>query len=733
MTEMGVSFPASNVVADAELYNSSTDMLFGQDTVSGYYWGYSEHVSHNQWRYGRTGIQQEGFASCRYSNENNAKEGVLKYTFQVDDAETELKVVLGFGWFNGWGEIANVVKINGAEMETVAIGGGASIEKSYENIVGVLADDGKYYVTIQINEDSVMSAISYIMIQTENWVPGKNLTYVASNAFLEKGKVPTFVSSEGDVVEGELSAENQAKINATEYFSNAVVDVTIKGTSTVVKACSFVIIPAGCEYFVNCGDPGNGDILLSDAKYTEELGYGYVDNGNLSVGWNGLNYYESVRWSNTNTLEYKFDVENGTYVVYFGSICYWWSGTRSMKYSFEGGAEHPYEPTDAGTTFRDGARVEDGQLNLTFIKGNDTPLLSFILIAKAHEVSFDTDGGSSVASQYLITGEKIARPESPVKETVGATKYIFEKWVDAEGNDYDFSAPVTSNVALKAVYSEEKLSHTVSFCDDESFPIEGIDAQIVDDGGKVIRPADPVKEATAQYTYNFLGWFNGETAWDFENDVVTGNMFLVAQFEEVAILYTVNFVDETGASLADTQELAYGAKVTAPADPVKEATAEHTFAFAGWFNGETAWDFENGTIEGALTLTAQFTATVREYTLTILFADGSETQTVTYAYGEMASLEFAREGYTFVVTLNGEAITELQITSDAEITITYTAVEKPGESTDDQSSSSSSVVDSSSASSSDKPATSSCMSSIASTSMAFLAAIAIGIIIKKRK
>ncbi|MBR4420685.1 MAG: InlB B-repeat-containing protein, partial [Clostridia bacterium] len=322
------------------------------------------------------------------------------------------------------------------------------------------------------------------------------------------------------------------------------------------------------------------------------------------------------------------------------------------------------------------------------------------------------------------------RPESPVKETVGATKYIFEKWVDAEGNDYDFSAPVTSNVALKAVYSEEEVSYKVQFADEEGFPIEGIDEQTVLDGAKVVKPTDPIKESTAEYTYTFAGWYtvNGEeyTAWDFENNVVSGNIWLIAKFSAIKNTYDVTFVDENGSSLADAQTLEYGSKVTAPANPTKESTAEYTYAFAGWYNGETAWDFENGVVESDLTLAAKFIASVREYTLTINSSLGGDAQTVTYSYGDAADLDFAIEGYTFVVTLNGEAITELIIEGDVTIEVVYTEITVEE--------SSSSVIDTNSSSNSESSAImKSCKSTLTGSALAFIGAIALALIIKKRK
>lgn len=63
---------------------------------------------------------------------------------------------------------------------------------------------------------------------------------------------------------------------------------------------------------------------------------------------------------------------------------------------------------------------------------------------------------------------------------------------------------------------------------------------------------------------------------------------------------TVRFETNPG-----TQEirdnLSYGALLTKPADPVRE-----NYQFLGWYNGETAWDFDTDTLTETITLTAKW-------------------------------------------------------------------------------------------------------------------------------
>ena len=68
-------------------------------------------------------------------------------------------------------------------------------------------------------------------------------------------------------------------------------------------------------------------------------------------------------------------------------------------------------------------------------------------------VSFDSDGGSKVASEKVKDGEAILKPTDPVKEG-----YKFISW-QLDGVDYDFKTPVTKSITLKAVW---KKAHTVT-------------------------------------------------------------------------------------------------------------------------------------------------------------------------------------------------------------------------------------------------------------------------------
>ena len=189
-------------------------------------------------------------------------------------------------------------------------------------------------------------------------------------------------------------------------------------------------------------------------------------------------------------------------------------------------------------------------------------------------------------------------------------------------------------------------------------------------GEKLTKPeSDPTKDMTVDKVYTFDGWYNGDKKWDFETDTVQGDTTLVARFNESAREYDVKFGEDATATKA-----AYGNKLTKPeTDPTKDMTVDKVYTFDGWYNGETKWNFDADTVKGDVTLVAKFTETARKYTVTITFV-GLEKDEVTLQVeynGRVDFSAYAEDGYNMTIK-NGETeITELTVTGDVNITITY--------------------------------------------------------------
>ena len=135
--------------------------------------------------------------------------------------------------------------------------------------------------------------------------------------------------------------------------------------------------------------------------------------------------------------------------------------------------------------------------------------------------------------------------------------------------------------------------------------------------------------------------------------------------------YTITFYDENGSTELETLEVEYNTMPAPTVTPTKAATAEYTYAFAGW-------DPELVVATEATSYKATYAATAVEYTLTWV-VDGVETKE-TYAFGATITplADPTKTGYTFdgwdpVVpgTMPAENITITAKWKAVEYTITY--------------------------------------------------------------
>ena len=142
------------------------------------------------------------------------------------------------------------------------------------------------------------------------------------------------------------------------------------------------------------------------------------------------------------------------------------------------------------------------------------------------------------------------------------------------------------------------------------------------------RPADPTKEG-----HTFIGWYNGESEWDFETPV-TADLTLTAKWQ--INRYTITFDTAGGSEVAPiTQD--YGTTITPPAAPTRTG-----YTFAGWDKTiPTTMPAEN------ITLTARWQ--VNQYTITFKPENGGQDIVIKQDYGTAitAPANPTKTGYTF--------------------------------------------------------------------------------------
>lgn len=75
---------------------------------------------------------------------------------------------------------------------------------------------------------------------------------------------------------------------------------------------------------------------------------------------------------------------------------------------------------------------------------------STITTVKWYTVSFDSSGGTAVASQAVRPGSTAVKPSNPSRAIDNVFPYTFLGWFTADGVAYDFSTPVTRDITLYA-------------------------------------------------------------------------------------------------------------------------------------------------------------------------------------------------------------------------------------------------------------------------------------------
>ena len=304
------------------------------------------------------------------------------------------------------------------------------------------------------------------------------------------------------------------------------------------------------------------------------------------------------------------------------------------------GVEYGTTPSYDGATPTKGA---DQQYTYTFegwdpevetVKGDATYNAKYNNTLNKYEVKFvDEDGTTplkvnysgqevnSVKYDYGTKAADIVRPKNPEKAATAEYTYTFTGWTPA-------IADVTDNATYKATYSRAKNRYTIKFVDYNGDVISSAEYEYGKTAADIVRPSNPSRTATAEYTYSFSGWTPAIAE-------VTGDATYTATYSAAKNNYKVTFVDSDDTVLQATAEYEYGTtadQITKPADPSKAATAEFTYAFGGW-------NPKVDTVTGDVTYKAVYTATKNKYDVSFVDEDGTTVlmAATPYEYGTAAA------------------------------------------------------------------------------------------------
>ena len=267
--------------------------------------------------------------------------------------------------------------------------------------------------------------------------------------------------------------------------------------------------------------------------------------------------------------------------------------------------------------------------------------VSFVLTG---QVNADNLSDPQFATQIVPSGWRANKPNpDPVSEHYEFTIWSYEVSAGV-WKVWDFDTPVTSDLVLHVNFIEELYTATFMV-----------------DGTEFLKLTDiPYNTAVSQPSPNpgkpgftFLRWINQatNTQWYFSNKVVE-DLVLIAQWNEES--YTVTYNPNGGPSApASETGLAYGAKISKPADPEWAGKAFVLWSFCdpdypdngGW----REWDFNTDTVKRDTVLWANW---VTAYSVTFNQNGGTDItvpQSIKAGGKVIEPATPSRAGYTFAL------------------------------------------------------------------------------------
>lgn len=243
------------------------------------------------------------------------------------------------------------------------------------------------------------------------------------------------------------------------------------------------------------------------------------------------------------------------------------------------------------------------------ISVSENTRLSALYKVKKFVVTF-MKGTTELQSSEYAYGSVPTAPTVALPRTEQYT-YSFEGW---DKEIVAVTGPATYHAVIDSVVNKYK----VVFKNYDGKDLKDSTYDYGTAAEKIVKPANPSRTATAEYSYAFNDW-------NPKIEKVTGDAVYTAVFDSTLQSYAVTFVN--GSEELQSNKVPYG---TLPKfngnEPTKKATAKYTYTFKGWTP-------EIAKVTQAATYKAVFDSVVRKYTIT--FKNGEiQLQKSDIAYGE---------------------------------------------------------------------------------------------------
>lgn len=269
---------------------------------------------------------------------------------------------------------------------------------------------------------------------------------------------------------------------------------------------------------------------------------------------------------------------------------------------------------------------------------------SCAVTVKGYTVTFQNSDTAGTVLKTLTDLAYNATPSygagTPTKAATAQYTYTFDGWEDG-ANQYLLSAgaslpKVTGDATYTAVYAQTVNTYTVTWKNADGTILQ-TDTDIP--YGTIITPADyhgvpPTKKGNSQYSYTF-------STWSKTSEEVKSDLTITAQYTETINKYKITWNNWDGTALETDVDVPYG---TAPSydstSPTRAASAEFTYAFAGWTDGTATYasDADVPVVFGNATYTATYSNTKNKYAITFQDDDGTVLlASAVYEYGTAAA------------------------------------------------------------------------------------------------
>lgn len=221
---------------------------------------------------------------------------------------------------------------------------------------------------------------------------------------------------------------------------------------------------------------------------------------------------------------------------------------------------------------------------------------------RTQTITWLNEGGTPFDQTIVVYGT-VPNHVGPTKDATAEWTYTFTGWTPTP-------VAATTDATYTATFSQTKNSYTITWLNDDNSLID----ETVVEYGVVPTHANPTKAATAEYTYTFTGWTPAVVS-------VTGNATYKATFSSTKNSYIIHWLNDDNSEI-DQTTVEYGV-VPTHANPTKAADVQYTYTFTGWTPNVVA-------VTGETYYQAQFTPTLRQYTVTWVIDGVSTSEQLDY-------------------------------------------------------------------------------------------------------